>query len=203
MPRPKKTDGVDPSKTRKETLRTAAYRLFRDRGYESTSVEAICDSVGVSKGAFYWHYPSKHDVFVDILEVWTQQVIEQMFAQFQAALRSPDYVAQTTQALDRELRRGRAMVPLWLDFSLRARRDAGLQSALGRFYQRARGAVGDMLRPVLHDRVDEVGLQGLAAAVFGGYMGLLVQEMADPEGADAGRAVVGFMRVFERVGLVG
>ncbi|MSQ81749.1 MAG: TetR/AcrR family transcriptional regulator [Myxococcales bacterium] len=203
MPRPRKTDGVDPSKTRKETLRTAAYRLFRDHGYENTSVTAICDGAGVSKGAFYWHYASKHDVFIDILEAWTQQVMEQMLSQFQAALKSPDYVAQTTAALARELKRGRVMAPLWLDSSVQSRRDEALRAALALFYQRARSAVGDMLRPALAGKVGEEALAGLAAAVFGGYLGLLVQEIADPDGADAGRAVVGFMEVLGLVGLVG
>lgn len=200
MARPRKADAA-PHATRKDTLRQAAYQLFRDRGYEATSVDAICEAAGASKGAFYWHYAAKQDVFVDILETWTQQVMDQMFAQFAVAVRSEDYVAKTTAALGRELKRGRAIVPLWLDFSVHARRDPALQESLGEFYQRARAAVRDMLRPVLGAALGEEGLSGVAAAIFGGYMGLLIQEMADPTGADAERAVAGLMALLANLRL--
>jgi AcrR family transcriptional regulator len=36
-----------------------ALKLFRERGFDATSLDAIVDSAGVTKGAFYAHYDSK------------------------------------------------------------------------------------------------------------------------------------------------
>jgi len=48
----------------------SAVRLFSERGYSETSVSAICDSAGISKGAFYYHFLSKQELFLALLENW-------------------------------------------------------------------------------------------------------------------------------------
>ncbi len=181
---------------RRESIRKAAYRRFRDDGYHETTVDDICAAAGSSKGSFYWYYASKQEVFIDILETWTREVMDQMYVQFQTAVRAEDYIRATTEALEREIRRGRVIVPLWLDFTVHARNDAEVREALGRFYRRARAAVAEMLRPGLEGILPEAGLQGVAATVFGAYTGLLMQELADPGRADAREAMQQFMGLF-------
>jgi AcrR family transcriptional regulator len=197
--RTSKPRSVDPADHRKADLRHAAYQLFRDQGYDTTTVDDICAQADSSKGAFYWHYESKQDVFLDILEAWTREITDQILTQFQQAVRADDAVAATTQALERELRRGRVIVPLWLDFTVHARNDPKVREALQRFYRRARMAIAEILRPGLGGLVDEEALQSVAATVFGGYCGLMLQQMVDPEGADARRAVQQFMGVLGKV----
>lgn len=53
---------------------TSAESLFARKGYDATGVADICDSAGVSKGAFYHHFPSKQAVFQALLEDWLQQL---------------------------------------------------------------------------------------------------------------------------------
>lgn len=181
---------------RREAILKAAYRRFRDVGYHETTVDDICAAADSSKGSFYWYYASKQEVFIDILETWTREVMDQMYVQFQPAVRAEDYIRATTEALAREIRRGRVIVPLWLDFTVHARNDAEVREALGRFYRRARAAVAEMLRPGLEGILPEAGLQGVAATVFGAYTGLLMQELADPDRADAREAMQQFMALF-------
>ena len=47
-------------------LLAAATQLFAERGYDRTSVQAIVDSAGVTKGAFYHHFNSKDDLLHEI-----------------------------------------------------------------------------------------------------------------------------------------
>lgn len=176
----------------RDKLRKAAYQLFRDSGYEAATVDAICELAAVSKGAFYFHYTAKQDVFLDILETWTREIIDQVLTQFTSAVRSPDSIAAMTEAVAREVHRGRVLVPLWLDFTVQARRDPQIREALAQFYQRGRSAVAEILRPAV-PWLDATGLQGLATTVFGAYMGVLVQEIADPDRVDATAAVNEFM----------
>ena len=58
----------DPEERRYELLE-AAGRLFRELGYEKTSVQAITDEVGVAKGLFYHYFDSKADL-LNQLAVW-------------------------------------------------------------------------------------------------------------------------------------
>ncbi len=54
-------------RTRDDLLQTAT-RLFALNGYHNTSTQDILDAVSVSKGAFYYHFKSKEDLALAILE---------------------------------------------------------------------------------------------------------------------------------------
>ncbi|MEO1272695.1 MAG: TetR family transcriptional regulator C-terminal domain-containing protein, partial [Myxococcota bacterium] len=154
---------------------------------------AICKGAEISKGSFYWHYDSKADVFIDLLETWARQVMDELYEQFEDSFKEPDYMQAITTALERELHRGRAIVPFWLEFTVQARRDPQVRDALAKFYRRARAAIAEILRPVVAHRITEAELQGVAATIFGGYIGLLVQEFTDPDRAHASQMVRSFM----------
>jgi AcrR family transcriptional regulator len=40
---------------------------FAENGYHGTSVAEIVRGLGVGKGVFYWYFPTKEDLFVEIL----------------------------------------------------------------------------------------------------------------------------------------
>lgn len=44
----------------------AALRLWVARGYGAVTVDDICAEAGIAKGAFYFHYPSKTDLIVEV-----------------------------------------------------------------------------------------------------------------------------------------
>jgi AcrR family transcriptional regulator len=47
----------------RQQLVAAAIELFGERGYEATSIEAVLDAAGVSRGSLYHHFPSKEALF--------------------------------------------------------------------------------------------------------------------------------------------
>jgi AcrR family transcriptional regulator len=51
---------------RKAEFLDTAMRLFMQQGYERTSVNAIIEAVGVSKGAFYHYFKTKEDLLNDL-----------------------------------------------------------------------------------------------------------------------------------------
>lgn len=52
----------------RDVLLDAAAQLFRQRGYESTSLKALGAEVGVSASAMYWHFSSKSDLLFAVVE---------------------------------------------------------------------------------------------------------------------------------------
>lgn len=54
--------------TSREQLLDAAAAVFAERGYQSASVEAIAAAAGVTKGALYWNFDSKADLFFSLVE---------------------------------------------------------------------------------------------------------------------------------------
>jgi TetR/AcrR family transcriptional repressor of nem operon len=53
-------------------LLNAALELIREKGYASTSVDELCMQAGVSKGAFFHHFPSKEALAVAAANHWSQ-----------------------------------------------------------------------------------------------------------------------------------
>ncbi len=57
-----------PSVSTHDRLRTAAAELFAERGYAGASMTDIARRVGVRKPSLYNYYPSKEELFMDLLE---------------------------------------------------------------------------------------------------------------------------------------
>jgi len=72
--------------SRKQELLDAALQLFYENGYDRTTVNAIIDKVGVSKGAFYYYFNSKEDV----LEAVARQYVEKTINVVERVINTPE-----------------------------------------------------------------------------------------------------------------
>lgn len=54
---------LEAERTRQDIL-NAALALFHDRGYSRTTLDQIARQAGVTRGAIYWHFKDKVDLFV-------------------------------------------------------------------------------------------------------------------------------------------
>ena len=64
--RPRAATG-DPESRRRQLLRASA-RLFREKGYDGTSVRDIAQATGLQSGSWVYHFPTKHDMLVAVME---------------------------------------------------------------------------------------------------------------------------------------
>jgi AcrR family transcriptional regulator len=63
---------------RKAELIEAAQALFFEKGYDATSVDEIIRRAGISKGAFYYYFPSKEAVLEALAERMAVAAIERV-----------------------------------------------------------------------------------------------------------------------------
>ena len=56
-----------PPRRRQSEILEAAAVVFREKGYESTSIQDIADAVGILKGSLYYYIDSKEELLYEIL----------------------------------------------------------------------------------------------------------------------------------------
>ncbi len=171
--------------TRKQIIE-AAVALFCEAGYEAASVADICDRAGVSKGAFYHHFPSKQALFLDVLEDWLGRIDAQLFSPSMIGGDVPASILNMAEMLGFVFREASGRLPIFMEFMVQASRDQAVWNAAIQPYRRYQnrfaeliangqksGSIKENLDPHLVARV----LVSLAA-------GILLQAVVDPRAAD-------------------
>jgi AcrR family transcriptional regulator len=60
--------------TTKERIRLEAAALFREKGFNGTSMAELAGEVGISKSSLYHHFPSKQALLSEIIELTVNRV---------------------------------------------------------------------------------------------------------------------------------
>jgi AcrR family transcriptional regulator len=63
--------------TRKDTILHAATALFSDKGFKDASMAELCKMTGVAEGTIFYHFKSKEELFVAILENLRKEITEE------------------------------------------------------------------------------------------------------------------------------
>ncbi len=56
----------DAEETRRQLLRSAL-DVFAERGYAATRLSEIAEAAGLTRGAIYWHFKNKEDLFLELI----------------------------------------------------------------------------------------------------------------------------------------
>jgi AcrR family transcriptional regulator len=75
-------------KETRQSLLEAALALFRDQGYEATTIEQITERADVAKGTFFNYFPSKQALLGD-LAMWRLEQLSEALTVEEGAPRSP------------------------------------------------------------------------------------------------------------------
>jgi AcrR family transcriptional regulator len=175
--------------TRSEETRTnilqAALTLFARLGYEAASVEDICAEAGVSKGAFYHHFPTKQAVFLQLLHDW----LDGLDAQFTQARQDAENAAQIfmrmTAAVPGIFRDADQRLPMFLEFWAQASRDEAVWQATIAPYRRYRDYFASLIEQGIAEGVFRpVEPQAAAQLIVALAVGMLLQGLLDPQEGD-------------------
>jgi AcrR family transcriptional regulator len=170
--------------TRKRILESAS-RLFAQSGYTAGGVAEICEAAGVSKGAYYHHFPSKQAVFMALLDEWLAG-LDQAFAGVQEQEQDvPKAILQMADLSGRELQPADTNLNIILEFWLQAARDPAVWQASIDHYRRYTDYFSDLFQKgIAQGTLRRVNPDLAARTMVALAMGLLLQAILDPKGAD-------------------
>jgi len=82
----------------------AALDLLAEQGVNGVAVEPLARRLGVTKGSFYWHFPSREALLKSALEHWEKQDQEAVFDQIDAISDPRQRLHELFRRTSREIR---------------------------------------------------------------------------------------------------
>ena len=74
--RPRKNSPRRRGNTAREEILDASSELFTTQGFATTSTHQIADAVGIRQASLYYHFPSKTDIFLTLLNSTIEPSLE-------------------------------------------------------------------------------------------------------------------------------
>jgi AcrR family transcriptional regulator len=172
--------------TRSKILAAAAAG-FAEQGYDATGVAEICRRAEVSKGAFYHHFSSKQDLFLELLERWLTVLDEQLKQVRADDAGVPEQLLEMTGMIRHVFQAAEHQLPIFLEFWIKAAHDPAVWEATIAPYRRYQAFFANMIAcGVAEGSLRPVDPGTVARVIVSLAVGLVVQGLLDTEGADWG-----------------
>jgi AcrR family transcriptional regulator len=173
----------EPHDARRELL-SAAAEVFSSRGYHQASIDDVAELAGYSKGAVYWHFAGKDDLFLALIEEHVDRPTREMVELLESAPADRDMAPEASRRFAEVLTAQRDWLLLDNEYWLRAMRDPELRRRYAERQRELRTALG----VALARRMETLGGEPLAVdpeRIAGAFMALIVglaqQALVDPE----------------------
>lgn len=181
-------------------LLSEAENLFAEQGFDATGVADICAAAGVSKGAFYHHFPTKQALFQALMEGWLAQLDQQMNAALQASSSVGAGLLNIAGGTGPIFEGAGARSPIVFEFWMQASRHPDVWQTAVAPYRRYLERFAAIVRAGIEEGTFRPDLDPLAAGqtLMALAMGLLLQAFLDPHWADWGQATLESVKILIR-----
>ena len=166
----------------------AALDCFAREGYDATGIAEICKCAGVSKGAFYHHFPSKHDLFMQLMEIWLARLDLGLQAAQASGPDVPQALVNMAGMMRNVLAEADNRVSIFLEFWTEALHDPTVWQETIAPYRRYRAFFAQLVDAgIAEGTLRPVDPELAAQVIVSLALGLLLQGLLDPQGADWAR----------------
>src|ERR1700689_2070183 len=164
-------------------LLQAAMEVFAQRGYRDASVDEIAERAGYSKGAIYFHFSGKDDLFFALLEERIDQPMREAIKLLESAPPEDDMAAEANRHFRALVSGQRELVLLDQEYRSQALRDSRLRARYVKREAKLRAALAKGLQARLKhlDAPPIAAPEHLATALLSLVFGLAQQRLIEPD----------------------
>jgi len=173
---------VERRDARHELLRAAA-DVFAERGFRDASIDEVAERAGYSKGAVYWHFASKGDLFFALVEEHVDRPTREMIELLESAPAERDMAPEASRRFAELLAGQREWLLLDNEYWSQAVRDPDLRRRYAKRRRELRAALGRALTARAGTLgAGQIGIEPerVATAIMALSIGLAQQALVDP-----------------------
>jgi AcrR family transcriptional regulator len=172
----------------------AALKEFSSSGYDAASVDDICAEAGVSKGAFYHHFPSKQAVFLALFEDWLKTVDAGLEAARKPTV--PETLTNMSRMLPIIFAQADGQLPMFLEFWMQASRDKVVWKAINAPYKRYLDYFAALVKQgIAEGSLSQMDPHSAAQVIVSFAVGMLLQGLIAPSDTDWQKAAEQSMKI--------
>jgi len=172
----------------RQELLSAAADVFAERGFHDASIDEIAERAGYSKGAVYWHFASKDDLFLALVEERVDRPWREMVELLQSAPAELDMAPEASRRFATLLAGQRDWLLLDNEYWSQAVRDPDLRRSYAKRRRELRAALGNALAARAGTLgAPQIGVdpERVATAIMALSIGLAQQALVDPRAVPA------------------
>ncbi|MEA3288435.1 MAG: TetR/AcrR family transcriptional regulator [Candidatus Marinimicrobia bacterium] len=171
-----------PSSERRKEILEAALTIFVKKGYSDARMDDIVQEIGLSKGAIYYHFQSKRDLFIALIEHWMDQ--------FDAIERSGGLKAKPSGVIIKKIARFTAKIfqrnPNWFlvepEIWAFANRDKQIKELASQLYSRVIAVFESLIeRGIEYGEFNKVNSRLVALSIMTSLHGMIWFVLFQPE----------------------
>jgi AcrR family transcriptional regulator len=167
-----------PPEVRRAQILEAALHCFATRGYHTATMEDLVRASGLSKGALYWHFSSKEEVFLALFDLYVEEVFE-AWSRLETEGRSCFEVLRGLGEISVDRFASDPIIRgVWREFLSQPSARVRYASALRQSRDRLTALV---VRGIARGELRDLDPEGIAAALTAAIEGTLLQAMVDPD----------------------
>ncbi len=178
------TTRADSQARTRAALLQAGGRVFVERGFAGSSVEAIAAEAGFTRGAFYSNFATREELFHELLQERVYAIYTRMAERLLSgeeswtARESGEQLAAVQADSD-----GRWMFRLWLELLTHAGRDEATRELAAGFWKGNRALMAELSRRFYAERGVKapIATDRIATAFIAMDIGIALQHYVDPE----------------------
>ncbi len=164
---------------------TAATDLFSKSGYDATGVAEICLAAGVSKGAFYHHFPTKQAVFMELLNSYMNGIETGFNLMRQETQDVPQAILQMAEMVGSLFQTADIHLPIFLEFWSQANHDPQVWEATVAPFHRYQSYFTEMIQEGINaGSIQPIDAQQAARVLVSLAVGLLMESLFNPQVSD-------------------
>jgi len=166
---------------RREAILKAAHACFSRGGFHATTIDDIALDAGLSKGAVYWHFEGKWELFVALLDGILRSLEEQLVLP-RERMTGRERIEHACRVILGSNPGGPGMAELQAEFMAHAARDAEVRRRFAGMGQRTIQFLVDAVEHgVEAGEFRAVGAESVAFAILASLDGLQVHQLLRPE----------------------